>query len=336
MIRQLSFHRPTTGDFVVLESGDWHNVDVDFALQSPESLVVQKHDQYTDNGTRTSQAWPRDGARGRLQIVQAAVIQLGRYLARLREQVWRECRSLAQTLRNVGLCTTLRGCLLAWFVTVADRISQWRRYTLTQRELWTTWLARLWVQGRHTVTLQWARLRLTLSQQLTAAQGSQHCQSTWRTWLRFAFSLLRICCSGCYSRITGGFHSLFTQCWRLVSGVGGYASQFPCHRLSSRFSVCGRGRWSGHLQGVCSSFSRGSPIQEDLAVLWTEPQGRALVVALVFAFATLGEIVAASRLPAWCASVDTSASHTPISDLMASATFSHSVAMSLKGAAAMV
>ena len=263
----------------------------------------------------------------------------------LMDQAWSGSRSAAARLRR--LRDAARGRAISWHSVVEQRLSDWSEFVVTQQELGLVLAAELWAEWRRHFSLSWNSVLRPFLLQRAAAMGEAlrsrrtawsqywpHLVNALRTYPRLWWPWLtaRVLRVGSFVRSrwrTLQWRSLYDYIWR----------ERPSHRIR-RFGCSLRSFSLSRREAVircCQDFCRCDRdwrLAEDILFLWEEPRVKSLVVALLFAFAVLAEVVAASYLPVLCASATTV--EVGVEEVMASATLSHSVLTSLKGAAAVM
>ena len=247
-------------------------------------------------------------------------------IAGLLEQAESAPWSVAASLRGLG--DLARGHVVSWQTAVAQKLSGWTEFAEIQQELWLILAGDMWVEWRHDTRLGW---RLLLERLMTLMESLGLRPRAWsQVWLHM-MRVVRTCCtlwcSWLAQRVLNVKRFLRSRStWRDgMQGVRFSLISFGLSSLDAFMSCC---------QDLCQD-DRDWHLAEDFLFLWEEPRVKALVVALLFAFAVLMEVVAASYLPVWCSS-SLNPHALGIHDMMASATLSHSVLMSLKGAAAVI
>ena len=263
------------------------------------------------------------------------------------EQARGGSRSVASRLGH--LRETARGRAVSWRSAAAQRASVWSQWIEEQRELGPVLAADLWAEWRRHLSLSWSSVLRPFLLQLTTALGR-----AWRS-SRTAWTQSRPRLASALRTYRALWWSWLTQ--RLVQVAGFLRSrrrefprwqslrdslcrERPAHRL--RMLGCSLRSFSLSRRDVlvrcCQDFCRCDRdwrMYEDILFVCEEPQVKALVATLLFAFAVLAEVVAASYMPVLCAAC-TAAPEVSVQDVMASCTLSHSVLTSLKGAAAVM
>lgn len=277
-------------------------------------------------------AWSRN-VRGALRAI---VLDSGPgFLDRVREQAWIGTRSVAERLRVAR--DSARGQVTDLQTAVAQRVSGWRDSAVDRQDMWPLMSADRWAEWMMDVRLRWMIFRSMLLEKLTESMRiSRFALSTYWSYL---MGLFRTAWSWVAFRVNGLRSFVSSRCMTLRVPLG--ACLFTDGRYGAR--VFGESLRSftlsrkDDLVGLCEDFCRNDKdchMADDIEFLCTEPQMKALVVAMLFSLFMLGEVLAASYLPVWCPS--TTASQLSMQEMLASATLSPSVLASLNGAAGVV
>ena len=258
---------------------------------------------------------------------------------RFRNWVLMEFGALTRWPRD--LWWSVRRLMVRWQVALLER-RVWHQFAMTQ-QVFLTILGGMWARWRHSTQLCWVALwscvleKLAVASNLIGSRGVGRVQYLLHlvtvarafhvcfcTWLAQSIINASCCVWSCLQTFWSAFR---TKAWRVRQRV--------LHVLGSRERII-QSIKDGPLNRCLALFRSNPGFQmcEDIMFLCTEPRVRALVVALLFALAVLGEVVAASYLPAWCASAGTS--DMGMKEMVVLTTFSRSVVSSMKGAAAVL